>query len=86
MRSNADATTPLAHRNLVRFIDVDTGLAGSPHIAKSGEERKLAQDITITASSPGLPSTQLVIPVSTDAAVDSVLAAAEASAGKPVTV
>lgn len=86
-----------AYHGLVRAIVRVTSIAGlserekdlitlvdGTNAASAGISISNAEDIVIEASSPGLPPTRLRIPTSTDPATASVLAVAEAAAGKPV--
>jgi hypothetical protein len=66
-------------RELLSQIDVIGAM--SPNALKIHAS---TDPIVVEASADGFPSVQVTIPVSTDAATASVLAVAEASAGKPV--
>lgn len=72
-----DAASPAWHRGRMREIDADGGVRTRVATAEDAPPAS----IVVTASSSGLKSASITIPVSTDAAKDSVLAAAAASVG-----
>lgn len=76
--TNSVAALPSHERALLSEIDLDTFVTGL-----TGEDTA-DNDIVVQASSPGLGSANLTIPVSIDASMDSVLATAALSVGKPV--
>ena len=67
-----------SERDLLSEIDLDSSVAGltSQNVDGNG--------IVIQASSPGLGSVNLTIPVSLDAEADDVLVVAASSIGQPV--
>lgn len=69
-----DASSPANHRHRLRQIDLEGGRRTT--IVVPGEESEVASEIVVTASSPGLRSASVSIPVSTDVAAHSVLASA----------
>jgi|EP01046_Picozoa_sp_COSAG06_P043653 hypothetical protein len=70
------AALPSSERNLMSEIDLDSSVAGmaGQNVDENG--------IVIQASSTGLASANLTIPVSLDAATDDVLVVAASSVGK----
>lgn len=64
-------------RELLARIDLDGPMA-------AGVTTPATEDIVVEATSEGLGSVRITIPVSTDAASDGVMAVARAGAGKPV--
>lgn len=72
------AALPAAERELLGSIDLDSAITGF------GGGLEAGADIVVQASSPGLGTVELTIPVSMDASVDSVLAVAAKAAGKRV--
>jgi|EP01047_Picozoa_sp_COSAG01_P042132 hypothetical protein len=70
------AALPTFERKLLAAIDLDS--------SSSTVVEAAAADIVVQASSPGLGTAELTIPVSTDSAVDSVLAVAAKAAGQRV--
>jgi hypothetical protein len=73
-----DAASTTLHRQRLAQIDLD----GNKRTTIAGHAEKQADaptKLTVTASSPGLSTGSADIPLSTDAAADSVLAAAAAS-------
>ena len=86
-----DAATPQLHRQRLHEIDVDGGIRtqiASDFNLASPSSRGLATptSITVTASSPGLASATLDIPLSTDQETHSVLASARRSLVDDATV
>lgn len=75
-----DAASPPAHRARLVQIDTDGGkrtVIVNPGI--KGNEKEMPSTITVKASSPGLKSAMVNIPLTTDAAQHSVLASAARS-------
>eukprot|EP01043_Picozoa_sp_COSAG02_P035389 COSAG02_NODE_2532_length_8593_cov_2.538969_3_plen_80_part_00 len=72
------AALPSSERDLLSQIDLDSSVDGL-----TGQNID-DNDIVIQASSAGLSSANLTIPVSLDAATDDVLMVATSSVGKPV--
>lgn len=82
VRSTSVAARPEAERRLMVAIDVDTeeGVGLNPNV----EGDSATSDIHVTATTPGIPTASIVIPVSLDPMSDSVLAVANAAAGSMV--
>lgn len=78
-----DAATSAWHRARLLHIDVDAGARttiADPHLPGAAA----AAAITVSATAPGLAAAAVSIPLSTDAARDSVLSAAERYGSAPV--
>ena len=85
IRVNSSAARDPTELALLARIDHHGPLAAATRQAATGHEQRLlsTDDIVVEASSPGFAPVQVTIKTSTDQK-DSVMAIAEASAGKPV--